>query len=853
MNPSNHCATCGATITPGQPCGQCTLRNALADVETSASDMPTTRELPNAGRIGNYHLVRVLGEGGMGVVYEAQQHYPRRTVALKVIKPGWTSPDLLRRFEREADALGRLQHPGIAQIYEAGMTDTGGGPQPFFAMEFIRGKTLGEYVRQSHLSIRQRLELMAKVCEAVHHAHQRGIIHRDLKPGNIIVDESGQPKILDFGIARITDSDAQATRQTDVGHIIGTLAYMSPEQALADPLELDIRSDVYALGVILYELLAERLPYTIGHNLPEAVRVIREEDPRPLTSIRRAFRGDIDTIVSRALEKEKARRYASAASMAEDIRRYLTDQPIVARPPSVSYQLQKFARRHKALMTGVVTVFIVLVVGIILVAREATRARAAEQVAKAVNAFLQDDLLAQASSIEQAQPNTKPDPDLRVRTALDRAAARIPGKFSGQPLVEASIRRTIGNTYRDLGLYDQAQQQMELSLDLQHRVLGDAHPDTLSTMNDLADLYLEYQGKPAKAEPMLTKILETRRRVLGEEHPDTLTSLSNLGAFYRYQGDDEQAHSLFAKLLDTRRRLLGEEDPQTLTTMYDLAWVLRHQSKYVESELLYSKVVQIRRRVLGEEHPDTLSSMNNLSLVYQDEGKFEQAEPLLKQVVESWRKGLGEEHAYTLAGMSNLGRLYLIEKRYSEAETLLTKVLEVERRVLGAENTNTLLVMNNVAMLYREQGRYDEAAATLSTAINVWRRDLGDSHPTTLNGVGNLALVYLDERKYSQAEALLREAQKNYPKTMANTWNWSSTQSMLGASLAGQKKYREAEELLLSGYQGLKKQEAAIPATSRFRMELAGQWIVQLYKDWNKPQQATEWQEKLAQGKSASR
>ena len=257
------------------------------------------------------------------------------------------------RFEKEAQALGRLQHPGIAQIYEAGTAETGWGLQPYFAMEFIRGKTLREYVRDRHLTTAQRLDLMALVSEAVHHAHQRGLIHRDLKPGNIIVDETGQPKILDFGVARVTDSDMQATRQTDVGQLVGTLAYMSPEQVLADPNLLDTRSDVYALGVILYELLAGRLPYDINFTkIHEAVQTIRDADPVPLRSIQRNYRGDIETIVAKALEKDKNRRYASAADLAADIRRHLANQPIMARPASVGYKLQKFFGRHKAGVIG---------------------------------------------------------------------------------------------------------------------------------------------------------------------------------------------------------------------------------------------------------------------------------------------------------------------------------------------------------------------------------------------------------------------------------------------------------------------------------------------------------------------
>lgn len=276
---------------------------------------------------------------GMGSVYQAEQENPHRIVALKVIKPGFVNGELLHRFEQEAHALGRLQHPGIAQIYEAGTADSGFGPQPYFAMEFIEGRTLIEFAEQRHLNLRTRLELTAKICDAVNHAHQRGIIHRDLKPANILVDEAGQPKILDFGVARVTDSDAEATRQTDLGQLIGTLAYMSPEQVQPNLLELDIRSDVYALGVIAYELLTGRLPYDTNRKALHEV-VIQEADPAPLSPINRIYRGDVETIVAKALEKDRACRYASAADLAADIRRYLADEPIVGRPraPATSFR-----------------------------------------------------------------------------------------------------------------------------------------------------------------------------------------------------------------------------------------------------------------------------------------------------------------------------------------------------------------------------------------------------------------------------------------------------------------------------------------------------------------------------------
>jgi serine/threonine protein kinase len=395
------------------------------------------------------------------------------------------------------------------------------------------------------------------------------LIHRDLKPGNILVEETGQPKILDFGVARVTDRDVETTRQTDLGQLVGTLAYMSPEQAVGDPLEVDTRSDVYTLGVILYELLAGRLPYALSRKPHEAARTIREEDPTPLSSISRVYRGDIETIVAKALEKDKARRHASASGLAADIQRYLKDEPIAARPPSASYQLRKFARRNKALVAGVAAVFVVLIGGVIASTLEAARARRAERIAEAVNNFLQNDLLSQASANTQARPDTKPDPDLKVRTALDRAAANIGRKFKDQPLVEASIRQTIGNTYIDLGLYPEAQRQIERAVDLLRGSLGEDNSETLKTVNDLAVLYLN-QGNFAQAEPLVARVLAIQRRVLGDKHLDTLTTMNSLAGTYWEQGKYAQAEPLLAKILQLRRRALGEEHPDTLRVMHNL-------------------------------------------------------------------------------------------------------------------------------------------------------------------------------------------------------------------------------------------------------------------------------------------
>ncbi len=844
--------------------------------------------------IGRYRIMRLVGEGGMGSVYEAEQEQPRRIVALKVIRRGLVSPDVSWRFSRESQALARLQHPGIAQVYEAGADDRGGGLQPFFAMEFIRGQPLVAYADKHNLNTRQRLELMVKVCEAVHHAHQRGLIHRDLKPGNILVDETGQPKILDFGVARVTDSDVQATQRTDIGQLIGTLAYMSPEQVLADPLALDTRSDVYALGVILYQLLAGRLPYTISPKVHEAARAIQEDDPAPLSSINRSYRGDVETIVAKALEKDKERRYASAADLASDMRRFLADEPIIARPSSAIYQLNKFARRHKALVIGVAAVFAVLVAGILASTQQALRARRAEAVAlnetattRAVSDFLENDILAQAGSSKQAGPAVSPDPDLKVRTALDRAAARITGKFTRQPDVEAAIQDTVGQTYKDLGLYPEARTHLDRALSLYQRLLGADNRKTLNTMRSLganAQLQAKYreaetlltqalqgerrafgpndsdtlecmnllaatynfQGKYPQAEALENQTLEIKRRVLGPEHPDTLLSMTNLVNTYVREGKYPQAEALGKQAFEIKRRVIGAESPATLNSMNSLAVIYQQQGKYAQAEALNSQTLKIKRHALGQEHPDTLTSMNNLANVYYIEGKYAQAEALYNQTIEIKRRTLGPEHPDTLATMNNLADAEYQQGRYAQAEALFTQVVDTSRRVVGSENQYTLSFLSDMAGMYQREGDYEKAQTVAAETLAGQRHTMGSDNPSTIDAAADLALAYQSQGKFSESEPLAREAVQFDRKNRPDDWHRFRAESLLGASLSGQKKYAEAEPLLLTGYQGMSDRKELMWVADRYQLDRAGEWIVNLYADWGKAEKAAEWRKKAA-------
>ena len=434
---------------------------------------------------------------------------------------------------------------------------------------------------------------------------------------------------------------------------------------------------------------------------------------------------------------------------------------------------------------------------------EATRARQAEATAKAVNDFLQNDLLSQASANNQARPDTKPDPDLKVRTALERAAARISGKFNKQPIIEASIRQTIGSTYQDLGLYPEAQRQVERAFELRKRILGKEHPDTLTSMNSLAELYC-LQGNYVQAEPVFVEVLELRGRVLGEEHRDTLESMNNLAVLYFLQG------------------------------------------KYVQAEPLSAKVLERRQRVLGQEHRDTLESMNNLAVLYYFQGRYAQAEPLFLSALQVLRRVLGEEHSHTLSSINNLGWLYYLQGKYVKAEPLLTKVLQTWQRVLGEEHPNTVASMRNLAVLYRDEGKYVQAESLFAKVLEIEPRVLGPAHPRTLAHMNDLALLYLKTGQYAQAERLLRDALPRHKAANSPTWDRYYCESLLGGSLAGQRKYPEAEPLLVAGYERMRERANTLPPCNRLQLEQAGKWIVQLYQDWGKPDKAAEWRARIS-------
>ncbi len=692
--------------------------------------------LPSA-EIGPYKLVRQLGEGGMGVVYQAQQTHPiRREVALKIIKPGMDSNQVIARFESERQALAMMDHANIARVLDAGTTTAG---LPYFVMELVDGIPITHYCDSKRLTLKERIELFIPVCQAIQHAHQKGIIHRDIKPSNVLVKhEENQriPKVIDFGLAKALGAKlSDATMLTNFAGVVGTLQYMSPEQAELGRKDIDTRSDVYSLGALLYELFTGTTPieYDPATNPSyfEILQRIREEEPKPpSTRLRRSTElnhtaglrqtdsarlpklldHELDWVVMKALEKDRTRRYETVNGMTRDLQRYLTGEPLEAAPPSNTYRMKKFARRHRTWIVSASATTALLVSSVAVSSWMAIRASHAELEARAVSDFLRQDLLAQASIDQQTLANAKPDPHLEVRTVLDRAAARIKGKFGTQPLVEASITQTIGSTYTDLGLYGEAQAHLERALELRRHILGEMDLVTVATMNDLARV-LERRGKLGSAELLFAKVLAARRSMLGAEHPATMKTIFSLAATYGAQGKYALAAENYVPLLETQQRILGEENLDTVATMANLAAIYHFERKYTEAEPMYLRALELYRRINNEENSTAVRTLGNLAELYRDQEKYAQSEPLYGRALDIMRRLLGENDRSTIYAMKGMADMYRRQGKYAQAEPLL---LSAYRGLAQRESTMSAAsleqAIESIVQLYESWGNSDRAA-----------------------------------------------------------------------------------------------------------------------------------------------
>ncbi|MGD9689219.1 MAG: tetratricopeptide repeat protein [Phycisphaerales bacterium] len=745
------------------------------------------------GRVGPYRVHEVLGEGGMGVVYRAEQDSPRRLVALKVIRGDWTSGSARRRFEQEGAALARLQHPGIAQVFETGIDPATG--RSFLAMELIEGQALSTFA--AALGTRAKLGLIAQVCDAVHHAHQRGVVHRDLKPGNVIVDRSGRARVLDFGVAALVDDGTVATMHTRTGELIGTVAYMSPEQIGGDAGSVDTRSDIYSLGVILYELLAGKLPHDVRRrSLPEALRMVRESDPTRLSTIARGFRGDVETIVRKAMERDPGRRYASAAEMGADIRRHLADEPIMARPPSAAYQIGKLARRYKALFVAGGVVIVTLVAALTTVSAALVNARRAEAVSRSeaeraatVSEFIK-------TLLTGVDPSVARGKDTALLMAILADAERRAGELAANPVAEVEVRAAIGQGYITISRFAEAASQLERAVEIgradlprdhvamlnAQQLLGSAYDrmdrredarrvtgenveawarshgeraaGTLLGRNNYGKMLLE-AGEHAEAESQLRRAVDGQTRTLGLDHADTLRSMSNLASLLSATGRWNEAEGLFREVLERRTRVLGEDHPETLIVMGNLGHELSTRGRKAEAEPLLVRALEVRRRVMGDAHLETLVSMYNVAGLLLENGRVDEAAALAERLVEQAPSVLGEAHGLTGAGFHMMGKVRRAQKRFEEAYVAQLRALEGARVSMPAGHPRLGIFACAVGRTCIDLGRFEEAERMLSEGRAILLAAGGPGDASTL--AATEMMVDLSEaRRDGQAAARWR-------------------------------------------------------------------------------------------------
>jgi serine/threonine protein kinase/tetratricopeptide (TPR) repeat protein len=885
-----------------QPAGD---PRATVDPPSSEAEAEATPAADKVGSVlGSYKLLQKLGEGGMGTVWVAEQQQPvKRRVALKVIKPGLDSAQVLHRFEAERQALALMDHTNIAKVFDAGTTPEG---RPYFVMELVHGVPITKYCDELNLPIRERLELFVPICQAIQHAHQKGIIHRDVKPSNVLVclqDGKPVPKVIDFGVAKAMHQPlTESTVYTEFGAVVGTLQYMAPEQAEMSPLGVDTRADVYALGVLLYELLTGTTPLDRKRlrkaALGEVLRILKEEEPpKPSTRLTQSkeslasvaaqrrtepaklmkeVRGELDWIVMKCLEKDRTRRYETASGLARDVERHLADEAVEACPPSAGYRLGKLARRYKGPVFAAALLLLALLGGIVgtswgLVraerARQAeaqqrqlaedkehearaaaeeerqARAREAEQrqraeelkklaeehkrqaeanerqaleekrVAEAVRTFLQQDLLRQADATEQANAlrhagggfEAKENPT--IKELLDRAAAaltpaKIEARFPKQREVQASILRTVGDTYRDIGDYGKAVEFLVRASATYRDTLGADHPDTLSTLDNLAGAYKD-AGRTADAIALFEQVRDAKRKKLGADHPSTLTTLHNLALAYLDAGRTEDAIALFEEVRDALVKKLGADHPHIFKTLNNLAVAYRKAGRTGEAIVLYEQVRNALVKKLGTDHPDTLTTLGNLALAYRDAGKLEQALPLFQQAATGIEKR-HFVHQYAAGIVGNLIDCHERLKQYEQAEAWRRKWLAVVQQREGPRSA---------------------------------------AYAGALAGLGRNLLW---QHKHTEAEKTLRECLTLRVKLEPDTWSTFNAKSLLGEALLGQKKYADAEPLLKDGYEGMKPRQDQIPPPPRkLRLSEALERLVQLYEANGKKDEAARWRQEL--------
>ncbi len=770
----------------------------------------------------HFRLIRKVGEGGMGQVWLAEQVAPvRRPVALKLIKAGIYDATVVQRFEAERQSLAIMDHPAIAKIFDAGTTELG---QPYFVMEYVPGLPITEYCDRNGLTVQQRLRLFIKACEGVQHAHERSVIHRDLKPANVLVvevDGNPVPRIIDFGLAKLivpaggpSPIRAGDSRMTQMGIFAGTPGFMSPEQMDGRAGEVDTRTDVFSLGVILYILLTGSTPFERWlsplQSFDDYLRRLRETDP-PLPSYRTGgdreelaavaaargsrtrqllatLRGDLDWIVMKALARDPAHRYRSPSDLSADLRRYLEHWPVSAHPASGAYQLKKYARRHRVAVSVTAAAAVLFIAFSIVQAVQVVRITHERDRATRITDFM-------TRMFQVVDPSEARGSSVTAREILDKASRDIERDHAMDPDVELQLMQVMARTYRNLGLYAHAHTLAQRTWEARRRRYGTDDPRTLESMSLLGNI-LSREGDRREAMKLTTNALTALRSAAGSDAPVTLEAANNLASILAQDGQYRAAEVLAQDNVNRTMRVLGPDHVETARALILVGNALWYQGRYSEAEGVQRRALETARRVWGEDHPTTMQAMQNVAIAVASQGRFTEADPLYRDLLSVYRRVLGPEHQETLRATENLAAMLTMEGRLQDAETTHREALQAMLRTLGPEHDLTLLCEFNLAEVLLKEGRYAEAEqlqrSTLATQIRV----LGPESPHTLISQSNLAAILTAEGRQLEAESLARNTFEAQSRTLGPYHpNTVDTLLRLGNAMSLAHHYADADEL----------------------------------------------------------